>query len=272
MNTTSPASVGVIVSTYNKPAELALVLEGWRRQSDTRFELYVADDGSRAETAELIARTAAGFPVPLHHIWQEDAGFRLSRVRNLAIRTADHPYLIITDGDCIPLPGMVAAHRRHATPGCFLNGERLLLSENFSAELLRHPWPIASESTLSLLRRRFAGQINRTLPLLLPTIATRPTQRLKGLRGCHLSFWRDDLVRANGFDESYEGWGREDSDMAARLFHAGIRRRNLRGMPLLHIWHHEAKRDALNRNDALLAACIAEHRTRARQGIEELDG
>ncbi len=272
MSTTPPASVGVIISTYNKPAELALVLEGWRRQSDTNFAIYIADDGSKAETAELVATTGRDFPVPLHHVWQEDAGFRLSRVRNLAIREASHPYLIITDGDCIPLPGMVAAHRRLASPGCFLNGERLLLSESFSAELLEHPWPIGSESMASLLKRRIKGEINRALPLLLPVLATKPTTKLKGLRGCHLSFWRDDLMAANGFDETYEGWGREDSDMAARLFHAGISRRNLRGMPLLHIWHHEAKRDGLNRNDALLEACIAEKRTRALRGIEELDG
>jgi len=272
MSTPPPASVGVIVSTYNKPAELALVLEGWRRQNDLNFALYVADDGSTAETAELVAKAARDFPVPLHHVWQEDAGFRLSRVRNLAIQKADHPYLIITDGDCIPLPGMVTAHRRLATPGCFLNGERLLLSENFSAELLLQPWPVGSESTLSLIGRRLKGEINRALPLLLPLLATKPTTKLKGLRGCHLSFWRDDLIRANGFDETYEGWGREDSDMAARLFHAGIHRRNLRGMPLLHIWHREAKRDALNRNDALLAQCIAEKRTRALRGIGELNG
>jgi len=265
--------IGVIVSTYNKPQVLAPVLEGWRRQNDCGFELFVADDGSGEPTRQLIERVAADFPVPLHHIWQEDAGFRLARVRNLAIRAAtDCDYLIVTDGDCIPLPGMVAAHRRMASAGAFLNGERLLLAEAFTARFLAAPWPLGSESTVRLIGRTLKGELNRMLPLLLPVLATARSQKLPGLRGCHLSFWRRDLLAANGFDESYMGWGREDSDLAARLFHAGIERRNLRGMPLLHLWHPEAKRDAVNRNDALLAACIEARRIKAAIGLEQLDG
>lgn len=270
---TAPARIGVIISTYNKPQELKLVLEGWLAQKDRNFAIYVADDGSAAETTELVNKMAEASDIPIRHVWQKDDGFRLSRVRNLAIHTASGcDYLIITDGDCIPLPGMVAAHRKKAEKGCFLNGERLLLSKELSAGLLAHPWPIATESTVKLFTRALKGEINRALPLLLPTMTTAPSQRLHGLRGCHLSFWREDLIRANGFDETYHGWGREDSDMAARLFHLGIHRRNLRGMPLLHLWHHEASRDKLNRNDQLLEDCIRQQRTRALIGLDALDG
>lgn len=269
-----PRKIGVIVSTYNKPHELALVLAGYRDQKDQGFVLYIADDGSDSRTRTLIENTRKGFPVPLVHVWQEDRGFRLARIRNRAIAQAlsdGCDYILITDGDCIPLPSLIPAHRHWATARCFLNGERLLLSKQLTHQLLRHPWPIHQETRCQLLGRAWNREINRALPLLLPTHAGPPTKRLKGLRGCHMSFWSDDLKRVNGFDEAFEGWGREDSDLAARLFHSEVRRRNLRGAPLLHLWHPENRRDQLEHNSELLQQTLASKRIRARKGLEEIE-
>lgn len=36
-----------------------------------------------------------------------------------------------------------------------------------------------------------------------------------------MAFWRDDVVRVNGYNEAIEGWGREDSELAARLQQSG---------------------------------------------------
>ncbi len=38
--------------------------------------------------------------------------------------------------------------------------------------------------------------------------------------------WRRDLDRVDGFDADYSGWGKEDSDIIARLLHAGGRRKD----------------------------------------------
>lgn len=269
----TPKHIGVIVTTYNKPLELKLVLDGWMRQTDRNFSIYIADDGSTSETADMIKAHAGNSDIPIHHSWQEDAGFRAARSRNLAIAAAaDCDYLIFTDGDCIPLENMVATHRKLATPGIFLNGGRILLSKALSEKLCAQPWPIASESGMRMLIRSLKGEINKATPLFLPLMATAPSQNLHGVRSCHFSCWRSDMVEANGFDESYIGWGREDSDMAARLFHLGIRKRTIRGLPLLHIWHHEAERDALPKNDALLEACLQQRRCRAIRGLDELHG
>jgi len=262
--------IGVIISTYNKIDDLNLVIEGYRNQTDTNFILYIADDGSTSETADFLVTKAANFPVPIQHIWHEDNGFRLSAIRNKSIHQAKTPYIIITDGDCIPLPDMVATHRRSACLGSFITGGRLLLSEKLSTQLRSKAWPIQQENIFTLIKRAFKGQINRITPLLLPAFCSKQTTQLHGIRGCHLAFWHNDLLKVNGFDESYEGWGREDSDIAARLFHSDITRRNLRGMPLLHLWHPEAKRSKLNSNDALLATCIQEKRIVAVQGITKV--
>ncbi|MCP4357591.1 MAG: hypothetical protein GY796_06205, partial [Chloroflexi bacterium] len=35
-------------------------------------------------------------------------------------------------------------------------------------------------------------------------------------------FWRDDLIRINGFDEAFTGWGHEDLEILHRLQNIGI--------------------------------------------------
>ena len=73
-----------------------------------------------------------------------------------------------------------------------------------------------------------------------------------------------------GFDENYEGWGREDSDLVARLFHADTYRLNLHNMPVLHLWHREEGRSQLNKNDLLLDECLKSKRIEATQGLRQL--
>ena len=265
-----PNRSAVVISTYNAPHYLRLALDGYARQSERNFSIYIADDGSNEETRAEIAAFADRSDIPVRHIRHDDQGFRKARIHNKAIREISEDYILLTDGDCIPLPGLIAAHRRVARQNCFVSGSRILLSQSFSEHLLATQKPEIPDSPLAAISWRISGRINRLTPLLLPPFAGKPHNRLKGIRGCHLACWRKDLIAVNGFDESFEGWGREDSDLAARLLHAGIRRVDLRGCPLLHLWHREETRDRLEKNDAMLRRCLEERRIRAIRGIAEL--
>lgn len=266
----NPATLAVVISTYNAPDFLRLVLEGYRQQSDLNFVIYIADDGSGAETSALIDQIKAGFPVPIHHIWQEDSGFRKARIHNRTISKIREPYTLLTDGDCIPMPDMVAAHRRFAGHNYFISGSRILLSKRWSETLCRESALKTSRSLFWWLKQKLQGNINRLMPLHLKPYLTKPSEKLAGIRGCHLSCSTQALITINGFDESFEGWGREDSDLTARLLHAGLKRRNLRGAPVLHLWHREFSRNRLEENNAMLQACLNESRIEAIHGLKQL--
>lgn len=263
-------SIAVIISTYNNPNFLRLVLDGYAKQSDKHFSIYIADDGSNKETYTLIKHVAKTFPVPIHHIWHEDQGFRKARVHNLALQNIKEPYVILTDGDCMPLPNMIATHRRLAQQKSMLCGSRILLYPKWTKQLCTIKEAPENKLT-SWLSHKLKGNINRILPFLMPTHASTPNQKLSGIHGCHLSCHTSDLIHINGFDESFEGWGREDSDLVARLIHSGVQRRNLRGTPVLHLWHEENSRNNLEGNDSILQACLDEKRQQALLGIRQLD-
>ncbi len=266
-----PERIAVIVSTYNKPDDLRAVIASYALQRDQNFTLCIADDGSDERTARCIAEARETLSAPVRHIRHEDKGFRLAEIRNRAIAACPEPYILITDGDCLAPPDLIAAHRRLARRGYFVTGSRILLQAAISDEIRQGRIDIRTALSLPwLARQRAKGQLNRFWPLLVPPSLGAPSRKLTGLRGCHMAFWRDDLLAVNGYDQGYQGWGREDSDLAARLFHAGIPRRPLRGAPLLHLWHPEAPREALPANERRLAECLREQRRRAPEGIEEL--
>ncbi len=169
----------VIVTTYNRPDALAAVLEGYLAQTGAAFELIVADDGSTAETGDVIKRYAARAPFPLRHVWQEDLGFRAAAVRNRALASTAAEYIIFTDGDCIPRRDFVARHCALAGPGFFLAGNRVLLSESFTRRTLAehlplHDWGMPQWFALRLAWQSFQfndiSQGTDATPLWIPQI------------------------------------------------------------------------------------------------------
>ena len=79
-------SIAVVVATYEWPDALDAVLFGLSEQTDSDFDLVVADDGSGPETAAVVERWRKAFAERLRHARQEDEGFRLARVKNLGAR------------------------------------------------------------------------------------------------------------------------------------------------------------------------------------------
>ena len=106
----------VILSTYNQPRALELSLWGFAAQAVRDFEVVIADDGSRPDTAALVEAMRARTGLHLVHVWHEDRGFRKTEILNRAILAAQGEYLIFSDGDCIPRRDLVAVHLAHARP------------------------------------------------------------------------------------------------------------------------------------------------------------
>lgn len=266
--------IAVIVTTYNNPAALAAVLEGYLAQTDRDFEVLVADDGSTPDTAELVQQFQARAPFPIHHVWQEDIGFRAAAIRNRALAATRADYIVFTDGDCIPPFDFVAQHRKLSEPGCFLSGNRLLLSQTFTEQLLKEKIPVHRWGFGDWLRAYRQGNISRLQPLLrLPNISRLrklAPKRWQGAKTCNLSAFRADLLMVNGLDESYTGWGQEDSDLVVRLIRAGIINKSARfAAPVLHLWHKENDRSHLEENKRRLQQVLSATHIRALKGVDQ---
>lgn len=266
--------ISVIVSTYNREDALDAVLRSLACQTDPDFEVVVADDGSTAATAAVVEAWRAKIGLGLDHVWQEDSGFRLAEIRNRAILAARGAYCIFLDGDCLVRPDFIAIHRRLAEHGWFVTGNRVLLSRDLTAEVLRDHLAPECWNFLAWIATRWRGRVNRLAALLrLPLGPLRRLRQRKwsGARACNLAVWRVDLDRVDGFDATFSGWGREDSDIIVRLLHAGVRRKDgVFATGVLHLWHAEADRGLLGENERKLSEIVAGDRVRAKRGLSAI--
>ena len=267
--------ISLIVTTYNRPDALAAVLRGLIRQTDSSFEVVIADDGSEQETARTIEQLAKTTGLAITHAWQPDQGFRAAECRNRAILRSRGSYCIFLDGDCIPRRDFVERHRALAEPGFFVTGNRILLSPALTDRILREHIEAERWGIAALVRERLSGGINRLTPAL--HLPLGPLRKLndhewEGARSCNLAVWRRDLYRVDGFDAAFSGWGLEDSDIVVRLTRAGICRKDGRfATGVLHLWHPESDRSGLPRNRRRLDSVIGDHRIRALQGLSVLE-
>jgi glycosyltransferase involved in cell wall biosynthesis len=267
--------LSIIVATYNRPDALDAVLRGLSRQTDRGFEIVVADDGSGPPTRQVVEQWQARAAVPVRHVWHEDRGFRLAEIRNRAIAASSGGICVFLDGDSIPRPGFVAAHRGLAEPGWFVAGNRVLLSRELTERMLREGATPELWTFGDWIAARRGGGVNRLAPLL--SLPLGPLRRLRarawqGARGGNLAIRREDLARVDGFDAAFSGWGLEDSDIIVRLIRSGARRKDgWFATAVLHLWHPENDRARLPENRVKLAEVIGATRVRAVQGLSSLD-
>lgn len=257
--------VSLIVTTYNWPEALGLVLASVARQSRPPDEVVVADDGSGRETAEAIRRILGKSGLVWRHVRHEDSGVRQSRIKNLAVRHTTGDYLIFLDHDTVPHPCFVEDHLRMRSPGAFLQGKRAFLPKGLTQKVLKsgtlHPPSVLTP-----------GLGNRKNALRWPGLGRRlawSKRFQRTLRGCNLSMSREDFLRVDGFDEIFDSvWGREDSDICYRLFYNGVRCRNLWFMALQFHLDHPTRKNRIM--DAPLDRVFTEKRKRSLKGFSQL--
>jgi len=257
-------AVTLVINTFNQPDYLGRVLNAVSRQNCLPEETLLADDGSENETRIVFEQWRAGQSFRCEHIRQEHQGFRRARILNLAIASARGDYLVFLDGDTIPHPDFIADHRAVAQRGFFVQGHRALVEEKSAA------WFGKNDFSADRRRAVFQNQISGLKNSFRWPFALRKINPcLRGIRGCNLAIWRADLVRVNGYNEGFTGWGREDSELAVRLMNSGVRRLDVRGRALCyHLWHPPVSRAALAGNDELLAKAILGKHTRCEQGLD----
>jgi glycosyltransferase involved in cell wall biosynthesis len=234
----------LVTPTYNWPEALELLLLSILNQTVLPNEVIIADDGSRADTKALIEKFQKEFPIPLIHVWHEDVKNRKPRIMNKAIAQAKCEYIIEIDGDIIMHKNFVEDHLRFAEKKHYLFGSRV----NIQKEIL--PEIFVNKTTHFHFFSRGIKKRGRTIhfPQIM-FFAKSEDKRSKKLRGCNMSFWREDFIKVNGFNEGLVGWGIDDSEMIQRLHNIGIKGKRLKHAGIAyHIYHPEQSKSHIEVN------------------------
>jgi glycosyltransferase involved in cell wall biosynthesis len=258
----------LVIATYNWPAALTICLESVRRQTVMPDEVIIADDGSGAETKNVVELYRKILAVPLRHVWQKDNGYQLARIRNKAFAAAQSAYIIQIDGDLILDPHFVEDHLSASRPDRFCSGSRTLLHEEATQRILESVdlYPALYKKDMS---KRYNAIRNRGLSFAV-RLFQRNKKNVHFVLGCNMAFWKKDLLKVNGYNEAFSGWGKEDNDIAARLINAGVELRFIKfGAVVYHLHHRLTERPMLQINEQLFQRSLSEKITYVPQGMDQ---
>jgi hypothetical protein len=138
-------------------------------------------------------------------------------------------------------------HLTYAKKGYYLFGSRVNIQEKLLPKLF-------SEKIIDFnLFSKGIKKKGRTIRIpFLMNFAKSVTKRSRKLRGCNMSFWKDDFIQINGFNESLVGWGMDDSEMIQRLHNIGIKGKRLKFAGIAyHIYHKEQSKSHTQINDEI---------------------
>jgi GT2 family glycosyltransferase len=253
----------VIIPVFDQAERLAVTLAGFDAQtaSAARFELIIVDDGSTDDVRSVVE--AARLACRTRLIRQENAG--RSRARNRGLREAVGRVVIFNDSDTVPCREFVELHcRAHDTPDRVAVGSRhesltlwtpAMLDEGGLDRL-----PAATRESETYRERLAAARRGERVSFATAEDIRKHPEVLEALRirGPHATtaaFWESQLAwvffvtcnvsvsralldRVGHFDESFVGWGYEDTELGYRLGQAGARYIHLDAAANYH-QHHE---------------------------------
>ena len=223
--------ISVIISTYNSTEWLEKVLYGYDNQTFDQFEVVIADDGSKQETFDLIDKIKAEVFYDIVHVWHEDNGFQKSQILNKAIVQCSSPYIIMSDGDCIPRNDFIEQHVKYREEGYFLSGGYFMLPMDVSKAITKEDIYDGNCFDVKWLKSKGLNSSFKNNKLtshgLKSLILNTVTPTNASWNGHNASGWKKDILAINGFDERMQ-YGGQDRELGERLMNKGLKSKQIR--------------------------------------------
>jgi len=264
---------GVVITTYNSPVWLEKVLWGYENQTDTDFEVIIADDGSDNDTKKVINNFINRGKLNILHVWHEDKGFRKTVILNKAILATKSDYLMFTDGDCIPRKDIVEVHKENSQEGyycsagyfkmCMQASENVTEQDIKRGEVFRYTWLVrqGQPRTFKFLKLLAQGVVRDLLNSFTPASAT--------WNGANSSAYKSDILSVNGFDERLQ-YGGLDRELGERLVNKGIKGLQIRYSAIcVHLDHKRGyeSSEIWNKNKAIRKSVVENQLDWTKYGI-----
>ncbi len=158
-------------------------------------------------------------------------------------------------------------HISNAKKGQFIHGSRVLLNKALTKNSLYQ-----KILDFGFFQRGIKNKINTINSNFLANIFSKRNASLKGTRGCNFSFWRNDFIAVNGYNEKMIGWGKEDTELSVRLMNKGLIKLQLKFNAICyHLHHNLVDREGININNSILEDAINKKITFCTNGIANIE-
>ncbi len=190
--------ISFITTCHGRERHLRNLLAGLARSTRVPDEILVV-------VTQPLA-LAGGFPqLPVREIvlpLLPDEAFPIGKARNVGARAARFPALVFLDVDCVPAPDFV---EKMTQPGVFSDG-LFMGNPRYLRKALPENW-----QTEDLVRN---SELHPHRPVL--GVPLRQEKNYGMFWSLCFAIHHRTFVRLGGFDERFQGYGAEDTDLAFR--------------------------------------------------------
>jgi glycosyltransferase involved in cell wall biosynthesis len=181
--------ISVVIATKDRASYLDRALGSLEGQIGApSFEIIIVDNGSTDETREVAERRGARVHTPIRYAYEAEPN--RGKARNRGLEIAQGEFVLFCDDDVQVPQGFIAAHEAAHRGG----GVRVV-----NGPIINVPsYEDRPKPTIANYSRAFLCTCNASVP-------------------------RSALESAGGFDESFDLYGWEDSELGVRLRESGAR-------------------------------------------------
>lgn len=186
--------LSIIIPTYNRKDVLRHNLLSLIDQGLLKYEVIVCDDGSNDGTKEMV--NSLQTPYNIEYLFQEKRGFRAASARNMGIKAAKSENILFIDQDIISHPKILQIFLDNSQDKHYCCGIKKFVPLDFY-----HKNVINDD--FNCLTREYFGFISATL-------------------SSYSIMKKKDLESVDGFDEEFDDYGLEDTELIDRFKDIGI--------------------------------------------------
>lgn len=243
-NSSQFPQASILIGFYNSRHLFDLLMASLEEQTFKNFEVILCDDGSQEDVVSHIHHYMKSTPLLIQHIWHKDDGWRKVELLNKALKQSNSDYIITIDQDCILHPEFIREHIENRQKNTALAGRRVelspFLSRLITPERIHHHFLQKNYWWMFFFLFFIKdNQWDKGLYIRNKWLRSFFNRKKRSLVGCNMSFYKDDILKINGFDMSQKvSCGAEDADIEYRFVKNGVQIKPLCHSAIqYHIYH-----------------------------------
>ena len=230
--------ISLIIPVYKKIDFLDRVLDSIKHQVYKNFEVIITEDDNSLKVKEYLNKKIKSLNYKLIHKSQEDLGYRRNTALNKGVLVSSGELIVVIDGDCMIHKKFLYEYAKNFSKGDLFTGRRVDLGKLFSEKIIKQ-----KKSRINLLELLLSDSRKKKIicGVYFPWLNIKRNSRILG---SNFGITKKILLKINGFDENYIGYGLEDVDLEKRVLFAGGTLVSMKQKAIqYHLFHPEPQGD-----------------------------
>ncbi|MCD7949929.1 MAG: glycosyltransferase [Erysipelotrichaceae bacterium] len=230
--------MSIIIPTYNDVEALDMTIQCILKSDFKDYEILICDDGSNVDNLSIVSK----YEYPIRYFYQSDKGFRAAAARNMGILNAKGDICIFVDAGVLLQRHTLSSFYQNIIETHYAYIGYVYGFTNEYEEKIKDLIDIndIDKSIEKMTQHQYFDRRKAGYQALGNDLTTWPAPWIY-FSTCLVAVERKLLLDIGMFDENFNEWGCEDSELGLRIFLNGTRIQLDSNAVAIHYPHQKKK-------------------------------